>query len=154
MTIERYRASGGGEFVLDAITLSDGVTTLGYCPQFEDFSTPQAGQLYGIAMDVVEPSRNPQGAQSISVSIDNTTGEISRFFIDAARNNRPVTMTYRQYLSTDLTTEAEGPFVFDVKKTDFDAVEAVITASYFDVLGTAWPRYQFNLNDHPGIRYL
>lgn len=75
-----------------------------------------------IAFDFTLPATNEGGLQELSITIDNVENRVSDFCKEALLFPSPVTIIYRPYLSTDLTTPQMNPplrlFLLNVKISD------------------------------------
>ncbi|MEE4464090.1 DUF1833 family protein, partial [Azotobacter chroococcum] len=75
--------------------------------------------------------------------------------IDAALEaEERVTLVYRTYLSSDMSAPAEPPLRMTVMGGTITGTQVQISAGYFDLIGTGWPRDLYTLQFAPGLRYL
>lgn len=74
------------------------------------------------AFDFTLPATNEGGLQELNITIDNIENRVSDFCKDALAFPTPVTIIYRPYLSTDLSTPQMSPplrlFLLNVKISD------------------------------------
>ncbi len=159
MTIlNRFYASGGPELKHQTLQITDGVLTHYLTEGWDDITaTLETGEIVtftACAMSVALPGRNEDGTQDLKFALCNITGEISEYIRDVLRLSRKCRIAYRVFLDHDMTAPAEPPSWFEVKAGQWTATQADITAGYFDLLSTAWPRQTYNLEDYPGIRYI
>jgi hypothetical protein len=151
--IKRLYASGGPEIIYVTLEITDGVTTYWLLQGMEDLVL--GGQLYqGVGIDVALPKRNASGMQDLTFAIDNTTGEVGRLLREALSAKRSIVVTLRKFTSDDVSVPALNPITFQVKTGAITNETANITAGYFDLLNTAWPRRLYDLFTFPGLTYL
>ena len=87
-------------------------------------------------------------------AISNIDGIVSTAIRNALDNLSNASLTFRRYVSTDLSAPASPPFTLAIKEGSWTATEVQITAGYMNILDTSWPRYRYTLTDFPGLRYL
>lgn len=151
--LKRLYASAGPEIIYTTLEITDGITTYWLLQGMEDLVL--GGQLYtGIGIGVALPKRNASGMQDLSFAIDNTTGEVGRLLREALSAGRQMTVTLRQFTSDDVSAPATTPITFQVKTGSINNSTAQITAGYFDLLNTAWPRRLYELDTYRGLTYL
>ena len=151
--IKRLYASAGPEIIYTTLEITDGITTYWLLQGFEDLVL--GGQLYSaVPFDVALPKRNASGMQDLSLAIDNTTGEVGRLLREALSAGRQMTVTMRQFTSDDVRAPATTPITFQVKTGSINNSTAQITAGYFDLLNTAWPRRLYEISTYRGLTYL
>lgn len=151
--LKRLYASGGPEIIYDTLTITDGIGTYRLLKGMEDMVL--GGELYtGAGIDIALPKRNASGMQDLVFAIDNTSGLVGFLIRVAISQGREITVTLQQFTSDDPTTPAQNPINFKVKNGTITNGVAQITAGYFDMLNTAWPRRLYELNTYRGITYL
>lgn len=106
----------------------------------------------GIALAL--PKKTSSGAQNLTFAIDNVTGEAQRKIDAALEAEKKVFITLRTYLDSDRTAPAENPYRAVVLGGKIKGASVQITAGFFDVINTAFPRDLYTVNFAPGIRYL
>lgn len=106
------------------------------------------------AINIAIPARNADGTQDLKWAIGNIDGSISNAIQKVLDEGEIGVITYRKYISDDLSYPAERPFTLTVKSGTWSAIEAQITAGYMNVLDTAWPRRRYTLPLYPGLRYI
>lgn len=159
MTILRtLYASGGTQVIHPTLEITDGVESYFLTNGFSDLTATledaRTVTFTACGMDVALPKRDSNGAQDLRFALSNIDGAVSRFVRTALSESREILVVYRQFLSDDLGAPAEAPYRFKVKSGSISATEAQLTAGYFDLLSTGWPRKRYTLNFAPGIRYL
>ncbi|MGC5620422.1 DUF1833 family protein [Enterococcus faecalis] len=156
--LKRLYASAGPEIIHETLQITDGVNTHYLTRGWDDLTaTLETGvtvTFLACGMDLALPARNADGTQDLKFALCNVTGEISAYVQEVLREGRQCQLAYRVYISTDLTAPAEQPHWFTVKSGQWTATQVDITAGYFNLLETAWPRRTYNLLDFPGLRYI
>lgn len=151
--LKRLYASGGPEIIYTTLEITDGITTYYLLKGMEDLVL--GGQLYtGLGIDVALPKRNSSGMQDLTFAIDNTTGEVGRLLREALSAGRQMTVILREFTSDDVSVPARNPITFRVKTGSVNNTTAQITAGYFDLLNTAWPRRLYEIDTYRGLTYL
>jgi hypothetical protein len=160
MTIlERVFASGGTEVVIPTLELSCAAwdAPILLCNGFENHicTTEDARTLTFVAsaIAVALPKRNTQGTQNLTFAIDNVTGEAQHLIDTALDAQEMVHLTFRHYLSTDKSAPAEPPLKFVVKSGEMEGSALRVTAAFFDMINTAWPRNFYTADFAPGLKY-
>lgn len=159
MTIlNRLYASGGPELAYPTLAISDGITTHYLTHGWDDITARlETGELVtfiACGMDLVVPAKNADGTQDLQFALSNITGEISNYLREVIRDRRRCELVYRVYLDDDFEAPTAAPYRFEVKGGRWTALQADITAGYFNLLETAYPRWDFNLIDFPMLRYI
>ncbi len=156
--LDRLYASGGSEIIHRTIEITDGTNTFRFTNGWRDIvAIIESGQTVtftAIGMEIEEPPKNEDGSQDITFALSNIQGIVSNYIISNIISNTSMMLKFRIYTSDDLTAPARPFDEFEVKGGSFDALSVNITAGYFDILGTLWPRKVFDLIDFPGLRYL
>ncbi|MRT52082.1 MULTISPECIES: DUF1833 family protein [Enterobacteriaceae] len=159
MTIlDRLYASDGSEVIIETLQISIGDSVYYFCKGYEDITTATENgdtiTFIASAIDIALPARNSDGTQDLQFAISNIDGEVSTSIRNALSNLDNASLTYRQYISTDLSAPATVPYTLAIKSGSWTAIQAQITAGYMNVLDTAWPRFRYTLNEFPGLRYM
>lgn len=100
------------------------------------------------------PKKNNQGNQTLNFAIDNVTGQAQRLIDTALEASARITLTFRRYLNTDLTTPSEKPFYATVLSGSVTGTTVQIEAGFQDILNYAWPRELYTSVFAPGLKYL
>ena len=160
MTIlQRLYASGGTEVLIPTVELTCAAwpESLRLCHGFEDVTavdeegiskTYEAG-----AIEIALPKIDTSGTQLLTFGLDNVDGRAQRLQDEALEARQRVRLTLRQYLSTDLSAPAERPLRFDVRDIAMEGSSVRVTAAFFDLINTAWPRVYYTADFAPGIQY-
>lgn len=159
MTIlNRLYASSGSEVIIETLQINIGSTVYFFCKGFEDITaTVENGDVLTFSaagIDIALPARNSDGTQDLQFAISNIDGDVSTAIRKALENLEIGSLTYRQYVSNDLSAPATVPYTLAIKSGSWTAIQAQITAGYMNVLDTAWPRFRYTLNEFPGLRYM
>lgn len=159
MTIlNRLYASGGTEVIIRTLQIVVGENTYWLTQGYEDIHARLengAAQVFSASgIDISLPARNADGTQDLKFAISNIDGVVSLAIRNALNNLSTAQLTYRSYLSTDLSAPASVPFMLNIKSGYWTATEVQITAGYMNILDTAWPRNRYTLPEYPGLRYL
>ncbi|AXF64477.1 DUF1833 family protein [Leclercia sp. W17] len=156
--LNRLYASGGDEVILDTLQITVGGQdywlTRGWNDITVTLETGSEATFTGSAIDVALPARNADGTQDLKFAISNIDGIVSTAIRNALDNLSNASLTFRRYVSTDLSAPASPPFTLAIKEGSWTATEVQITAGYMNILDTSWPRYRYTLTDFPGLRYL
>lgn len=155
MTLEQSQYSGGRDAHIETVELTDGTTTLRYV--LCDIDLTLGGQLYtSLPMDpdsFAPPSQDADGAQEISITIDNVDGNISAFAYKINRQQLQGSVTRRTFLESDLSVPV-SEYTMSINSATFSIAEATFVCGYMNLLDYAYPRKTYNLVDFPLIRYL
>ena len=159
MTIlNRLYASSGPEVIIETLQINIGDEVHYLCKGYEDITamteTGDTVSFIACAMDIALPARNADGTQDLKFALCNIDGVVSTAIRNAINDRNPASLTYRNFISTDLTAPAAVPYTLAIKSGYWTATEVQITAGYMNVLDTAWPRYRYTLPSFPGLRYI
>ncbi|CTQ11386.1 DUF1833 family protein [Klebsiella variicola] len=156
--LERLYASSGSEVIHDTLQITAGDQnywlTRGYDDTTVTLDNGQTATFEACAIEIALPARNADGTQDLKFSVSNIDGVVSAAIDSILDDLKSATLTFRRYVSTDLSAPAAAPYTLDIKNGTWTPSAVQITAGYMNVLKTAWPRNRYNLVDHPGLRYL
>lgn len=158
--LDRLRSSGGPECEVHTLelTCSAWAEPLLLCNQYFDFTgTTEDGRtlvFQAVAFDGSFPKKDNSGSQTLSIAIDNVTGEAQRRVDQANAAGATIQITLRTFLDSDPSAPAEPPFFFDALSAQTEGPTTSFTAGYFDLLDTAWPRFRYTDQFSPGVRYI
>jgi hypothetical protein len=127
-----------------------------FCKGYKDYTVTLDDEQVTFlqsAFDEALPAIDASGNQSLTFAIDNVTGQAQRALDDAQEASAEQTITYLEYLDSDLTQPTQR-IVMNVVGVAFEGSVVKVKASYFDTLNTAWPREVYTTALTPGIRYL
>lgn len=159
MTIlNRLYSSGGPEIEHPTLQITDGVVTHYLTNGWDDLTArlenDETVTFIACGMALALPDKNGDGTQDLKFALCNISGDISQYIKTVLKEKRRCQLAYRSYLSTDLSAPTEQPVWLDVKEGQWTATQADITAGYFNLLDTAWPREIWNLINYPCLRYI
>lgn len=159
MTIlNRLYASSGLEVIIETLQINIGDDVHYLCKGYDDITaTTENGDVItyqACGIDIALPARNSDGTQDLVFAICNVDGVVSTRIRDALDDLQNASLTYRNYVSTDLNAPASPPNTLAIKSGYWTATQVNITAGYMNILDTAWPRYRYTLNHFPGLRYI
>ncbi|HEY2455227.1 MAG TPA: DUF1833 family protein [Scandinavium sp.] len=156
--LNRLYASSGEEVIIETLQIDIGDDVYYLCKGYEDIkATTENGDVVtftAAAIDIALPARNSDGTQDLQFAIDNINGLTSTTIRNALEKLANGAITYRNYVSTDLSAPAAVPYTLTIKSGSWTATQAQIVAGYMNVLDTAWPRYRYTLPNYPGLRYM
>lgn len=156
--LNRLYASGGSEVIIQTLEIAVGDKTYWLTKGWEDITavleSGESATFTACGIDIALPARNSDGTQDLQFAISNIDGIVSTAIRGALDYLSTALLTYRYYVSTDLSAPAAKPYTLIVKSGYWTATEVQITAGYMNVLDTAWPRYRYTLPNYPGLRYL
>lgn len=159
-TLEEVFASGGTDIIIRTLELTCATwpEPVLICNGFRDqvLTTEDGRTLTFIAanIDITLPKKNNKGNQSLAFSVDNTTGEVQQKADAALAANTRVTAVYRTYLKSNKSAPSEKPYRLTVQSDSIQGNVAQITCGYFDLIGVAWPRRLYTLQQFPALRYI
>lgn len=159
MTIlNRLYASSGPEVIIETLEIRIGDESHFLCKGYDDITavTENGDTVTFTAspIDIALPARNADGTQDLQFAVSNIDGAVSTAIRKALDNLSSASLTYRNYVSTDLSAPAAPPYTLAIKSGHWTATQANITAGYMNILDSAWPRYRYTLNNFPGLRYM
>jgi hypothetical protein len=156
--LNRLYASSGDEVIIETLQINIGSEIIYLCKGFDDITAitenDETITFRAAAIDIALPARNSDGTQDLQFAVDNVDGVTSTAIRNALDSQSPASLTYRNYVSTDLSAPASVPYTLAVKNGNWTATQAQITAGYMNILDTAWPRYRYTLPYYPGLRYM
>lgn len=119
-------------------------------------TTEDARTLTALAsgMDVSLPKRDNTGAQKLTFAIDGVNKVALSLIRSALLAQDVINLTYRAYISTDLTEPAETPYNFIVHSCVISKTQIDITAGMFDFIDYKWPRILFDSDTAPCLKYI
>lgn len=155
MTVQQSNYSGSRYARIETVELSDGVTTLRYALAHDDII---AGGMAFTALDMdpdslADPSQDGDGAQEITLTLDNVDGRLTVFAYNLNRAKTSATVTRRTFDESDLSTPV-SEYQMTIKSASWTIMSVSFVCGYMSIFELAWPRRTYNLNDFPGIRYL
>lgn len=98
------------------------------------------------------PASGDNGLQELSIAIDNVDEEIGVFLETVKDSLVPVTVRYRPYLSTDLTTpQLDPPLVLNLTDIVMSAAEVTGRATFADIINRKFPTDFYTRRRFPGL---
>jgi hypothetical protein len=118
-------------------TLEDGVTTVTFTAFAFDFHLPPLDQT---------------ASPEIVISIDNVGSEIVPYLDAAAQSSDLITVTYRPYLSSDLSApQMDPPITLVVRDVTADVFKVECRATFGDFANRKFPNDVYNAQRFPGL---
>lgn len=161
MTIlNELRASGGTDALIDVLHFScpAWVNDVVLCNGHQDLqiTTEHGVNLTATATDMQLslPTKDATGSQKLRFALGNIRGEVSRLARQAISDSQVISLTYRNYMSSDLSAPAENPLHMTVTAVAEQAGTVDITAGFFDLIDTQFPRDIYDSEFAPGLKYL
>lgn len=158
--LNQLRASGGTDVIIPVIELeADNMReSILICNGFEDITaTLEGGQsrtAHATGMDVALPKKDASGAQNLRFAIANVRGQAVKLIRDAERDQMEIRLIYRAYLASDLGQPAENPLHMIARSVTIKGDTVDITAGFFDLIDTQFPRDVYTSEFAPGLKYL
>lgn len=160
MTILEQVYASGGDVIIHTLELTcpawDAPILL--CKGFEDqvCVTEDGRTLTFIAsgIDVALPKKTNSGAQNLTFAIDNVTGEAQQKIDEALEAGATVSLVFRTYLGSDKSAPSDNPFRAKVLGGKITGSTVQVTAGFFDMINTAFPRDLYTVNFAPGLKHL
>ncbi len=98
------------------------------------------------------PEVTPNGLPAMSVEIDNVSREILANVQLAMTSTSLITMTYRQYLSTDLSgPQNDPPLTMVLSNIKADVFKVTATATFGDYANKRFPNREYTADDFPDL---
>jgi len=156
--LNRLYASSGDEVIIDTLQITVGGQSYWLTRGWDDVTatleTGVQATFTGAQIDVALPARNDDGTQDLKFAISNIDGVVSTAIRSALDDLSSASLTFRRYISTDLSAPAAPPFTMAIKEGYWTAMEVQISAGFMNILDTAWPRFRYILSLFPGLRHL
>ncbi|STR40488.1 ArsR family transcriptional regulator [Klebsiella michiganensis] len=122
--INRLYASSGSEVIIETLQINIGDAVHYLCKGYEDITaTTENGDtvtFIACAMDIALPARNADGTQDLKFALCNIDGVVSTAIRNAINDRNPASLTYRSFISTDLTAPAAVPYTLAIKSRILD----------------------------------
>jgi len=100
------------------------------------------------------PKKTNSGAQNLTFAIDNVSGEAQAKIDAALEAEKKVFLFFRVYLASDLTAPSDQVYRATVLSGKIKGATVQVTAGFFDLINTAFPRDLYTINFAPAIKYL
>lgn len=117
-------------------------------------SITAGGQFYqAFAFDFSLPSATPNGPMGLSIAIDNADRMIVTQLELASQSTGGISVTYKAWLSTDLSTPQNNPpLILEVETVSASASKVTAFAVLGNFKNRKFPTRVYNSDDFPGLR--
>jgi hypothetical protein len=104
------------------------------------------------AFDLVKPEVSATGVPQCTITIDNVSREILANIQLALQSLNKITITYREYLSTDLSgPQNDPPLTMTVLSIKADVFRITATAGFPDLVNKKFPAQEYTSERFPGL---
>lgn len=104
------------------------------------------------AFDLVKPEVNSDGRPQITIEIDNVSREIIANIEAAMSSQASIEVTYREYLSTDLTgPQNDPPLHMNIVRITADLFRVRADATFGDFSNRRFPAVAYTAETFPGL---
>ena len=130
----------------------------------EDFTAPvrvvrgfddiTAGGVSWVALpfDLAMPEASAGGSPRLTLTMDNVGPELMTALEAAAESSAPITVTYRAFLSSDLSTAVNSPpTVLTLSTVSATPTTVTATATLRDIANRKFPRAVYREDEFPGL---
>lgn len=153
-----YASAPASEVLIPTLEIRiPGIEPIRICTGYKDMMFGVEGQMVPFeagSLSISLPSVDTTGQQTLNFGTANVNGQAQRYVEAALESEQPTLLIYREYLLSDITEPAKRPYVMTMSGGVFEGFESEFSASYYDILNTAWPRERYTAETAPGIRYL
>lgn len=109
-------------------------------------------EFTGAAFRLALPPSGENGLQDLTLSFDNVGDELRDFINTVKASVDPVTITYRPYLSSDLTTpQMDPPLTLWLRDITMNVFEASGRASFAEVINKKFPADFYTRRRFPSL---
>lgn len=158
--LDILRSSGGTDVEIPTVELTSTAWAdslflcAGYFDQTFTLEDNRVITFQACGLDASLPKKGNQGSQVLGIAIDNVRGEAQRRIDSAKAAGANVVLTFRLYLESDPSAPAERPLTMDVLSANVRGPTVELQAGYFNLIGSAWPRFRYTTDFSPGIKYI
>lgn len=158
--LNELRASGGTDVIINTIELrsANWTQSLMLCDGFVDLTVIDENGMAHAAkatgMDIALPKKDATGAQQLRFALDNVRGEAAKIVRDAVADQQEIKLIYRSYVASNLGAPADNPLHMIARQVTIKGTVVDITAGFFDLIDTQYPRRVYSSNFAPGLKYL
>lgn len=121
----------------------------------EDTAPMNAGEeveFVAMAFDLELPSVNASPSPEIVITIDNVSTEIVAYLDKAVETQEMIEMTYRPYLSDDLSCpQMNPPITLIISDISVDCFKITATARMMDIGNKSFPAENYTVKKYPGL---
>lgn len=112
----------------------------------------QAVEFVAMAFDLELPPVDTSPTPEISVTIDNVSTEIIKYLDQAVETQDMIELTYRPYLSDDLTCpQMDPPITLMITDIQADCLKITATARMMDIGNKSFPAENYTVKNYPGL---
>ena len=121
---------------------------------FDDITTTgtPATKWTAIPFDLKLPEVAPIGPPQLQLTVDNVSRELMQAIDLAAESGQQISVTYRAYLSTDLSKpQNDPPFTLKLINISVSPAQITATAALHNFANQKWPRRVYRDEQFPGL---
>lgn len=105
-----------------------------------------------MAFDLVKPEVSAQGVPQLTLRIDNVDRSIVASVEAAVETTQPITVCYREYLSSDLTAPQNNPpLTMTILTVRADLLTVTATAGFPDLMNRKFPTLEYETETFPEL---
>ena len=107
-----------------------------------------------LGFELVRPPVNQEPDPSITIKIDNVSGQVTPYLELASRSGNQTTMTFRPYLYDETTGDVTligQPLKLNVRNASADFTNISITAAHINPANLPFPREDYTPDRFPGL---
>jgi len=159
-TLDEIYASAPPDVVLLKTLEIDvpGIDNIYLCEGFEDVSAHlENGSVVTFrcgSLAIGRPERSDSTKQNLKFGVWNANGEVNKASKAMEAADEESMVYFREYVVGEYGGPKYGPLPATIEKIMIQGINATISASYRDILNTAYPRQRYTNLNAPGIRYL
>lgn len=104
------------------------------------------------AFDLVKPEVSPTGVPQCTIEIDNVSRDIVANIEAAMGSTSLITVIYREFISTDLTSPQNNPpLTLTILSIKADVFKVTATAGFVDLANRKFPKGNYSSERFPGL---
>lgn len=126
----------------------------GFNMGIEEGATYNAGEtvtFVSVGFELGHPAQEEGKLGSFTISFDNITKKISKQLDNALTVRAPITMIYREYLHSDLTTPQLVVALLNIRSVSSTVFRVEAVASFTDLVNKRVPNIVYRPKDFPGL---
>ena len=105
-----------------------------------------------MAFDLELPPVETIPVPEITVTLDNVSTEIVQYLDQAIETQDMIEMTYRPYLSNDLSCpQMDPPITLTITNISVDVLKITATARMMDIGNKSFPAENYTVKNYPGL---
>ena len=97
---------------------------------------------------------SPGSLGVFDLTLDNVDRQFNQTFFNIASSQDFAKLTYRVFLSDDLTRVQADPIILNINSCEIDDLGIRITASHIGVINSRFPNQRFTAGEFPSIKSL